>query len=59
MKMKQGFKMGSLDIVNIYANIPIQETVIIPEKNLIHTGILDKEKIKKLIKLLKIVLKQN
>ena len=56
--MKQGFKMAALDIVNIYTNIPIQETLKILEKNLIDTGIQDKEKIE-LINLLTIVLKQN
>ena len=44
IKMKQGFKIASLDIVNMYTNIPIQEALKILEKNLIDTSILDKEK---------------
>ena len=51
--------MASLDIVNMYTNISMQETLKILQKNLINTGIPDKEKIKELINLLTIVLKQN
>ena len=51
--------MASIDIDNMYTNFPIQDTLIILEKNLIDTGILDKKKMKDLINLLKIVLEQN
>ena len=53
------YKLVSFDIVNLYTNIPIQETIEILQNNLLNTAILNPQEINELILILRIVLKQN
>ena len=53
------YKLVSFDIVNLYTNIPVLETIEILKNNLIKTAILNRQQIDELISLLQIVLKQN
>ena len=53
------YKLVSMDIVNLYTNIPVLETLHILKNNLIKTGILNQIQIDELLFLLQIILQQN
>ena len=57
--MEVQYKLASFDIVNLYTNIPIQETLNILKNNLLKTKIMDQQMINELIYILDIILKQN
>ena len=59
LKAPLNTKMASLDIVNMYANIPIQETLEIVEHNLIRSKVYSIETIDDIMRLLRVVLRQN
>ena len=56
LKAPLNTKMASLDIVNMYANIPIQETLEIVEHNLIRSKVYGIETIDDIMRLLRVVL---
>jgi len=58
-KIQNNHRLASFDIVNLYTNIPVEETLIILENNLIENSALPKETIDQLIILTRAVLKQN
>ena len=58
-KMEGGQRMMSLDIVNLYTNIPVEEVKSILEKRLVKCKKVSKKEIKEIMKLVAIVLKQN
>ena len=51
--------MISLDITNMYTNIPIKDTIQILNNLLISNKTLDNLQIKELLQLLQVILKQN
>lgn len=51
--------MASFDIVNLYTNVPIEETLRITKDNLLQNSSLSTQAIDELINILKITLKQN
>ena len=53
------YKRQSLDIVSLYTNIPVKQTIDILNNNLLTTKKLDTQKIQELILLLKTILEQN
>jgi hypothetical protein len=59
INIEPSYKLASLDIVNLYTNIPITETIQILRNNLIVTKKLDIESIHELIDLLQLLLDQN
>lgn len=52
-------KLISLDVTNMYTNIPIDITIEIIKENLTKTAKINQQKINEIIKLLEIILKQN
>lgn len=52
-------KFASLDIVNLYTNIPIKETVTIIRNNLLKHGTMSRAEIFELIEILELVLSHN
>ena len=59
VKVSSSHKMSSLDITNMYANIPVDDTISILERNLKTSKIYSAEVVDDILKLLKVVLKQN
>lgn len=57
--IKGNQKLVSFDIVNLYTNVPVPETIAILHKNLQKNSKLSKNAIDELINLTRIVLKQN
>ena len=59
IKISKQLKIASFDVVNMYTNIPINETIDILHNNLMITKKLDIIKIRELISLVTTILKQN
>ena len=59
MEITPSYKLVSMDIVNLYTNIPVLETLKILKVNLTTTGILNKKQIDELLSLLQIIVQQN
>lgn len=59
LKVSSSHKMSSLDIVNLYTNVPVDETIDILEENLLRSKVYNKKVVEDIIRLLKVVLKQN
>ena len=59
MKVNPAYRLASLDRVNLYNMVPIQETIKIIENNLIKHKRIEKNQINERIKLLNVLLKQN
>lgn len=59
LKVPHNTRMASLDIVNMYANVPIDETLEIVEHNLIRSKVYNIEIIDDIMRLLRVVLRQN
>ena len=59
MEILPSYKFVSMDIVNLYTNIPVLETLTILKENLTRTGILNKKQIEELLSLLQIIVQQN
>ena len=59
IKISPNYKLASLDIVSLYTNVPVKQTIDILNNNLLTTKKLDTQKIQELILLLKTVLQQN
>lgn len=57
--IKNNHKLASLDIVNLYTSVPIQETINILQQNLQKNSNLPHEAIDELINLTTVILKQN
>lgn len=52
-------RMSSLDIVNLYTNVPVEETIQIVERLLLRSKIYGVDKICDVVSLLRVVLEQN
>lgn len=59
IKLQPGYRIMSLDIVNLYTNIPVPETLSILKSLLFDANILDTCKVQELIQLLETILSQN
>ena len=59
LRVSSSHRMCSLDITNLYTNVPVDETLVILERILKESGVYDEEIIKDVIELLKIALGQN
>ena len=59
IKLFPNYKLVSLDIVNLYTNIPINDTLNILRDNLMKCNKLNTQAIDELINLLKVILNQN
>ena len=53
--ISNNYKLASFDIVNMYTNIPVDETITILKNNLKSNNRMTKEQIKELINLIKII----
>lgn len=58
-KMNRGYKIFSLDIVNLYANIPIDEAIQILERKLKESDKISDHECKELVHMIRIILDQN
>ena len=59
IKLRSNYKIASFDIVDLYTNVPVQETLTILKANLINAKICNSEEINDLVNLLEVVLYQN
>ena len=59
INIKKSYKIASLDIVNLYTNIPVTETICLVKENLMNSHNLNSQQINEIIKLLTTVLPQN
>ena len=59
VKLKPQYKIASFDIVSLYTNVPVNETVEILKTNLIANATLSPQAVNELIMLLKEILRQN
>lgn len=59
INIKSNYEMISLDIVNMYANIPIDETITLIENNFTNNNVTNKHTINEAIILLRMIMKQN
>ena len=59
IKLQPSYKLASFDIVNLYTNIPVNQTLDILNDNLHDTNKLDTQLIKELITILRLILQQN
>ena len=59
IKLFPNYKLVSLDIVNLYTNIPINDTLNILRDNLMKCNKLNTQAIDELLNLLEVILKQN
>ena len=59
IKLQPSYKLASIDIVNLYTNIPANQTLDILNDNLHDTNKLDTQLIKELITILRLILQQN
>ena len=57
--IQPNYKLVSFDIVDLYTNVPIEETLTLLRHNLINNGSLEIQKIDQLMMILKIILNQN
>ena len=57
--IEPSYKLASFDIINLYTNIPVAETLRILKINLINTNKLDIESINELMDVLELILDQN
>ena len=57
--IQPNYKIASFDIVDLYTNVPVQETLAVLKANLINTRICNQEEINEIIGLLEIILSQN
>ena len=53
------YKLASFDIVNLYTNIPVNQTLDILYNNLIKSNKLDAQSMNELICILRVILQQN
>ena len=59
INIKPSYKLVSFDIVDLYTNVPIDETLKLLKQNLINNNTLEIRKINQLMLILEIVLNQN
>ncbi|XP_055922780.1 uncharacterized protein LOC129953564, partial [Eupeodes corollae] len=59
LNISPNYKLISLDVTNMYTNIPIDETIQILKENLTNTATINTQQINELINLIKTILKQN
>ena len=59
IKLQPNYKIASFDIVDLYTNIPVRETLSILKANLIDAKICNTKEIGEIINLLEVILSQN
>ena len=59
LKLSSSHKLASLDVVNMYTNIPVEETIKIVEEYLIRSKVYNLLVIDDIIRFLRVVLRQN
>ena len=59
IKIQPNYKIASFDIVDLYTNVPVQETLTILKANLTNARICNSKEINEIINLLEVVLDQN
>lgn len=59
IQIKPNFRIASFDIVDLYTNIPVQDTITILKSNLNEANIRSSEEINEITALLEVILNQN
>ena len=59
LRMLPQYKLMSFDIVNLYTNVPVTQTINIVQENLERSGSLNQQEVQELIMLLRVILSQN